>query len=195
MKINFKRLTNSFCFLVLFGACGEAPVNQTSADRAGNPELREATAEFANTLPEISPGLMGNPEYIDNRGTHEGSGYDSSSNLSPSISVDPDPTSSNEKLYSAFDVKITCHKNGDYECDEIIYSINNTQLSYESGVRVGGNTHTVRLGELETSQYSLSVMGKSTTGKTSAIKTYNYFIYDSSSEVTYDPPPGHTIAS
>ena len=189
-----KKLSKSLCLVVFLGACNDPPVNQTSADRAknsgvGNQALREATPEFANTFSEISPGLYGDPSFLENRGTHEGSGYDSSRNLAPTISVDPG-ADSGVKYYDVFDVDITCAQNGDYDCTEIAYSINGTDPNFETGNKVTGNTHTVEIGGDGPGSYTLKAVGKSTTGKIGAIRTYNYYIYDRNSQVIYDPIPG-----
>tara|TARA_B100000925_G_scaffold151762_2_gene113842 strand:+ start:4911 stop:5855 length:945 start_codon:yes stop_codon:yes gene_type:complete len=145
-------------------------------------------AEFVETLPEIKEVIMPNDE-------------ESSLNLEEDflqstddeVPIDLAPTvyfSKEAGLYSEpIEVDISCEKNGDYDCEEVSYTINGVDPDFNGeGIVVNKDEANILVGKVD-GTFIIKAVGKSSSGKIGSVRTLNYHI-DSTNPVNIITPVG-----
>ena len=138
------------------------------------PEQPKTQREFVETLPDIDDSLGADRESL------------KTSDLAPTVFVDQDVGLHSNNI----SVEITCEQNGDFPCDKISYTINDSDPTFNGvGTIVNADTSVVEIGEGDGS-YSLKIVGQSSSGKSSAVRTFNFQIDSTGPENTILPVGG-----
>ena len=96
-----------------------------------------------------------------------------------------------EGLYNGpTSLEVVCEQNGHYPCKSISYTINGDDPNFENrGTIINKNNAEIIIGK-KNGSVSLKIVGRSTTGKVSAVRSFNFLVESSDREVLTSPVGG-----